>query len=125
MSHPVMKYTVIARFGALCVTQEWLWPSHPRLVLMALTTRSMEIDLKQSEVGISSVGLQGVPRRTKLGVLLITILPPILSLFRRSRRTLHLLPCTLLLMRSARQGLRRLFQLYVLLGSEIEFLSCW
>ena len=41
----------------------------------------------------------------------------LVCVFRRSRRSLRLLPFTLLLRRSARRASRHLFQLYLLLGS--------
>jgi len=116
-----MEGTVITRSGTLRVRREWLLMPHRRLVLNG-TEDVIDDDLKWSEVGISSVDLQRVLRRTRLGALLVTILPPIFSLRRGSRQSLRLLSSTLLLRRSACRAPCRLLQMYVLLGSRQDIL---
>ena len=83
---------------------------------------AVDEDLERSKVGINSVELKGISRRTRLGALLVTILLPVLSLLRRSRRLLRLLSFTLMLERSSCRATRRHLQLYIFLDSRQNIL---
>jgi len=69
-----MESTIFTHSGPFRIRREGSWVPHPELVLDDAEDPANG-DPELSYVGMNFVDLQGVPRRTRLGALLVTIMP--------------------------------------------------
>ena len=74
LAHPTMKGVVVSNSGTLRVRHKWSWTFEPGLV-QDHTKDPVNGSLKQSEASVNSLDLNGVPRETRLRLLLEVVLP--------------------------------------------------